>query len=67
MSSNPAVTGLAGLALLLAAVVRHRRGLMLMRCYMTSVEFNPRGNEVSMEKIRSDADDDGESDEDDDD
>ncbi|MHB8972430.1 MAG: ATP-binding protein [Pirellulaceae bacterium] len=29
------------------------RGLMLMRCYMTSVRFNERGNEVTMEKIRS--------------
>ena len=26
---------------------------MLMRCYMTSVRFNERGNEVTMEKIRS--------------
>jgi len=29
------------------------RGLMLMRCYMNSVCFNRRGNEVSMEKRRS--------------
>lgn len=28
------------------------RGLMLMRCYMTSVRFNDRGNEVWMEKVR---------------
>jgi serine/threonine-protein kinase RsbW len=42
------------------------RGLMLMRCYMTSVEFNERGNEVSMEKIRS-QDDESEDDEDEDD
>ena len=39
------------------------RGLMLMRCYMTSVEFNTRGNQVSMEKVRSAADDDEEADE----
>jgi serine/threonine-protein kinase RsbW len=31
------------------------RGLMLMRCYMTSVRFNARGNQVSMEKVRSPA------------
>lgn len=31
------------------------RGLMLMRCYMTSVTFNERGNEVVMEKVRSPA------------
>ena len=46
------------------------RGLMLMRCYMTSVEFNARGNEVSMEKIRGQddnhADNEDEEDEDDD-
>lgn len=29
------------------------RGLMLMRCYMTSLEFNKTGNCVMMEKIRS--------------
>ena len=29
------------------------RGLMLMRCYMTSVQFNARGNQVSMEKLRT--------------
>ncbi len=29
------------------------RGLMLMRCYMTSVVFNPQGNQVSMEKVRN--------------
>ncbi len=29
------------------------RGLMLMRCYMTSVEFNAKGNCVTMEKVRS--------------
>jgi serine/threonine-protein kinase RsbW len=28
------------------------RGLMLMRCYMTTVAFNERGNEVVMEKVR---------------
>ena len=39
------------------------RGLMLMRCYMTSVEFNARGNEVSMEKVRSPEDECGEADE----
>ncbi|MHB0960896.1 MAG: ATP-binding protein [Pirellulaceae bacterium] len=32
------------------------RGLMLMRCYMTSVEFNKRGNAVSMEKVRTHGD-----------
>jgi serine/threonine-protein kinase RsbW len=42
------------------------RGLMLMRCYMTAVQFNERGNEVSMEKLRS-RDDEGEEDEDDND
>ncbi len=31
------------------------RGLMLMRCYMSSVEFNPRGNRVTMVKLRSDS------------
>jgi serine/threonine-protein kinase RsbW len=36
------------------------RGLMLMRCYMTSVRFNPRGNQVSMEKLRSADESDGE-------
>ncbi len=40
------------------------RGLMLMRCYMTSVTFNERGNEVVMEKIRSQDDDGEEEDED---
>jgi len=29
------------------------RGLMLMRCYMTSLEFNRKGNSVTMEKVRS--------------
>jgi serine/threonine-protein kinase RsbW len=29
------------------------RGLMLMRCYMTSLEFNPKGNRVTMEKVRT--------------
>jgi serine/threonine-protein kinase RsbW len=29
------------------------RGLMLMRCYMTSVQFNTLGNEVVMEKLRT--------------
>ena len=45
------------------------RGLMLMRCYMDSVEFNARGNQVTMTKARSTADelaDDEEDDEDDD-
>ena len=28
------------------------RGLMLMRCYMTSLEFNRQGNCVTMEKVR---------------
>lgn len=28
------------------------RGLMLMRCYMTTVRFNELGNEVWMEKVR---------------
>ncbi len=32
------------------------RGLMLMRCYMTSVEFSRKGNQVTMVKVRSDAD-----------
>jgi serine/threonine-protein kinase RsbW len=38
------------------------RGLMLMRCYMTTIRFNERGNEVWMEKVR---DADGEAAEDD--
>ena len=42
------------------------RGLMLMRCYMTSLEFNTKGNCVTMEKVRS-CDEDQEDDEDDDD
>ncbi len=29
------------------------RGLMLMQCYMTRIEFNERGNEVWMQKKRS--------------
>ena len=29
------------------------RGLMLMRCYMTKLEFNKKGNCVTMEKIRT--------------
>lgn len=29
------------------------RGLMLMRCYMTSLKFNAKGNSVTMEKVRS--------------
>jgi serine/threonine-protein kinase RsbW len=29
------------------------RGLMLMRAFMTRVEFNERGNQVTMEKLRS--------------
>jgi serine/threonine-protein kinase RsbW len=29
------------------------RGLMLMRCYMNKLEFNKKGNRVTMEKIRS--------------
>jgi serine/threonine-protein kinase RsbW len=29
------------------------RGLMLMRCYMTSLGFNEKGNQVTMEKVRS--------------
>lgn len=33
------------------------RGLMLMRCYMTTVEFNPKGNSVTMVKVRTPADD----------
>lgn len=28
------------------------RGLMLMRCFMTSLEYNPKGNSVTMEKVR---------------
>jgi serine/threonine-protein kinase RsbW len=32
------------------------RGLMLIRAYMTSVEYNDAGNCVTMEKIRGDAD-----------
>ncbi len=32
------------------------RGLMLMRCYMTSVKYNKRGNSVTMVKIRTPAD-----------
>lgn len=32
------------------------RGLMLMRCYMTSLEFNAKGNRVTMEKLRTPAD-----------
>jgi len=39
------------------------RGLMLMRCYMNSVRFNDRGNQVSMEKVRSPASGNGEADE----
>lgn len=35
------------------------RGLMLMRCYMTSVHYNARGNEVVMEKVRTPSDADG--------
>ena len=35
------------------------RGLMLMRCYMTSVRFNARGNQVWMEKMRSPTDGNG--------
>lgn len=41
------------------------RGLMLMRCYMNSVTFNERGNEVVMEKVRGQ--DDAEEDEEDED
>jgi serine/threonine-protein kinase RsbW len=29
------------------------RGVTLIRAYMTNVEFNPCGNTVTMEKIRS--------------
>jgi serine/threonine-protein kinase RsbW len=29
------------------------RGLMLMQCYMTRIEFNERGNEVWMQKKRN--------------
>lgn len=47
------------------------RGLMLMRCYMTTVAFNDSGNQVVMEKIRGldeeDDDDDFYADDDDDD
>ncbi len=32
------------------------RGLMLMRCYMTSVEFNSKGNSVTMVKVRTPVD-----------
>lgn len=32
------------------------RGLMLMRAYMTRVEYSPRGNCVEMEKIRGESD-----------
>ncbi|MFO7903745.1 MAG: ATP-binding protein [Pirellulaceae bacterium] len=28
------------------------RGMMLMRCFMTSLEYNPKGNSVTMEKVR---------------
>lgn len=31
------------------------RGLMLIRAYMTSVEYNETGNRVTMEKVRGDA------------
>lgn len=29
------------------------RGIMLMRCYMTSLDFNDKGNRVKMEKLRT--------------
>ena len=32
------------------------RGLMLMRCYMTSVKFNRKGNCVTMVKVRTPVD-----------
>ena len=43
------------------------RGLMLMRCYMDSVEFNARGNEVTMTKARSTGEELADEDEDEDD
>ena len=43
------------------------RGLMLMRSFMSSVEFNATGNEVVMEKRIGEHDDDEDDDEDDDD
>ena len=30
----------------------HGRGVMLMRAYMTDVQFNPRGNRVTLTKVR---------------
>ncbi|HEX3726634.1 MAG TPA: ATP-binding protein [Pirellulales bacterium] len=35
--------------------VPNGRGIMLMRNYMTYVEYNPRGNVVTMEKVRDDS------------
>ncbi len=35
------------------------RGILLMRSYMSQVEYNRQGNRVTMEKLRSDPTDDG--------